>query len=61
MKQRATVSVRETALRLGVTLKYVYDLVYSGRLPASKSGRVWGIDARAVRELAKRRWVDHAR
>jgi len=34
--QDESVSVPEAARRLGFTLKYVYDLLYSGRLKAEK-------------------------
>jgi excisionase family DNA binding protein len=50
-----TVSVREAARRLGWTLKYVYDLLYSGRLLGTKVGRKWSIPASAVEELLSRR------
>ena len=50
MKEHLTVS--EAARRKGCTVKYVYDLLWSGLLPgARKVGRSWrippaGIDAR---------------
>lgn len=49
MIQKAqTLSVSESAKRLGFTLKYVYDLVYSGRLPAQKVAGCWQISAAEV-------------
>lgn len=42
-------SVRETALELGCTLKYVFDLLHAGRLPgARKESRRWLIPAASV-------------
>jgi excisionase family DNA binding protein len=48
-----TVGVRDAAIMLGFTMKYVYDLVLLGRLPAKKVGRKWRIPRRAVEERAK--------
>ena len=50
-----TIGIAETARRLNVTLKYVYDLVYSGKLPAQKTGRTWRISASAVNLRLKQR------
>ncbi len=38
-----SVTVPEAARRLGFTLKYVYDLLYSGRLKAEKKKGRWRI------------------
>lgn len=44
-----TLSVREVARRLGCTLKYVYDLLYAGKLVgAQKCGKVWQIPNSAL-------------
>lgn len=50
-----TIGVRETARKLDFTLKYVYDLVYSGKLPAEKTGRTWRIPVSAVEARLKQR------
>ena len=50
-----TLGIAEAARRLNVTLKYVYDLVYSGRLPAEKVNRTWRISASAVETRLKQR------
>jgi len=57
MRERmdTTIGIAEAARRLKVTLKYVYDLVYSGKLPAQKFGRVWRIPANAVEARLKHR------
>jgi excisionase family DNA binding protein len=55
MNSQKVLSVREAAKRLGCTLKYVYDLLYSGRLPARKSGHQWRIPAEAVEARLKQR------
>lgn len=52
---RDAISVRETAKRLSCTLKYVYDLVYLGKLPAKKVARQWRIPLSAVEERLKQR------
>ena len=49
-----TVSVREAAKQLGCTLKYVYDLLYSGRLSGEKVGRQWRISAEALKAKMQR-------
>jgi excisionase family DNA binding protein len=52
---KATMGVRQAALKLGCTLKYVYDLIYAGKLPSEKSGREWRIPATAVEGRRKSR------
>lgn len=49
MSTAKSLSVRETASRLGHTQKYVRDLLYEGRLKgAKKVGRQWAIPAATV-------------
>jgi len=55
MNSQKVLSVREAARRLGCTLKYVYDLLYSGRLPARKRGQQWRIPSQAVEARLKQR------
>ena len=50
-----TVGIREAAVKLNFTLKYTYDLVYSGRLRATKIGRQWRIPLRAIEERLNQR------
>jgi len=52
---RETVGIAEAARRLNVTLKYIYDLVYSGKLQAQKVGKTWRIPASAVEAKLKQR------
>lgn len=47
--------VAEAAKKLGVTVGYVYVLIWSDRLPAKKVGRLWRINLDAVKKLAKAR------
>ena len=55
MKQARELTVQQTALRLGVTLKYVRDLLYEQKLPgARKMGRVWVIPASAIEARQKK-------
>jgi excisionase family DNA binding protein len=49
MPHGEALTVQQTALRLGVTLKYVRDLLYERKLPgAQKKGRVWQIPVSAL-------------
>jgi excisionase family DNA binding protein len=48
LETQRTIGIAEAARKLNVTLKYVYDLVYSGKLPAEKAGRNWRIPASAI-------------
>jgi excisionase family DNA binding protein len=54
-QSKKTIGVRETARRLNVTTKYIYDLLYSGRLSATKTGRQWRIPLSAVEARLKQR------
>ena len=45
----------EACRRLGVSLDYLYRLLYAQRLPARKVDNVWRISADAVEERAKQR------
>jgi len=61
MRQKdQTIGVREAARRLNVTIKYVYDLLYCGKLPAEKVARQWRIPAKAIAARLKQREVSHA-
>jgi len=55
MKSPHTLGIPAPARRLGVTLKYVYDLVYSGKLKAEKIAGRWHIDAHAVEARLRQR------
>jgi excisionase family DNA binding protein len=55
MNSQKVLSVREAAQRLGCTLKYVYDLLYCGRLPAQKHGQQWRIPVAAVEARLRQR------
>jgi excisionase family DNA binding protein len=50
-----TCSVAETARAMRFTLKYVYDLVYSGRLPARKVGGRWHIPKEEIEARLRNR------
>jgi excisionase family DNA binding protein len=50
-----TVTVPEAARRLGFTLKYVYDLLYSGRLKAEKKMGRWRIPTEEIEARLKAR------
>jgi excisionase family DNA binding protein len=51
--ERPNVSVPEAARRLGFTLKYVYDLLYSGRLKAEKKMGRWRIPIEEIEARLK--------
>jgi excisionase family DNA binding protein len=48
-------SIRDTARQLGVSIRFVYDLVWAGKLPATKVGKVWQIPQNAIHARLKRR------
>jgi excisionase family DNA binding protein len=50
-----TVGIKEAARKLNFTLKYVYDLVYLGKLPATKVNRQWRIPLPEVMAVLKKR------
>jgi len=55
MKSTTTVTVPAAARQLGFTLKYVYDLIYSGRMRGEKVAGRWHIPVAEVNaRLAKR-------
>lgn len=56
MKERTeTIGVKDTARRLKYSLKYVYDLVYLGKLPAEKVDGKWRIPSDVVDEWLRNR------
>ena len=56
MERSFKFTVREAAMMLGCTLKFIYDLLYAGRLEgATKVGRVWRIPRHAVEARLKAR------
>lgn len=48
-------SVAEAARQLGCTLKYVYDLLYSGRIMARKKHGRWCIPTSEIEARLKKR------
>ena len=53
-RRNEMVGTREAARLLGVTIKYVYDLLWAGKLSAQKIGKTWRISARTVHERKKK-------
>jgi excisionase family DNA binding protein len=46
---KEVVTVRQTAQKLSCTLKYIYDLLYAGKLDgARKQGKRWEIPASSL-------------
>ena len=57
VSKSGTLTVRQAALKLGNTQKYVRDLLYEDKLVgAKKVGRQWVIPAAAVETRIKARW-----
>lgn len=53
---KTTLSVRETAQRLGCSLKWVFDLLYAARLRGAEKVRgQWRIPAEVVEERLRER------
>jgi excisionase family DNA binding protein len=56
MKRKTeAVSIRDAARQLGVSIRFVYDLVWSGKLPAQKVDKVWRIPAEAIQNRLRAR------
>lgn len=60
MGQDKGMTVRQVAARLGLTLSYVYHLVWSGKLPARKAGGHWMVSPGAVEAKLRSRRGSHA-
>lgn len=48
MGKNTTIGVREAAQKLNYTMKYIYDLLYTGKLHGQKVGRQWRIPVESV-------------
>lgn len=57
MTKETDLTAMQACRRLGVTLDYVYRLLYAQRLPARKVNGIWRIPASAVEDRARRRGV----
>ena len=55
MEKELEVSPRFTARKLGVSLYYVYQLLWTGKLRGRKVGKRWRIAAEAVEARLKER------
>jgi excisionase family DNA binding protein len=53
--ERKEVTATEACRRLGVSLDYLYRLLYAQRLPARKVDKTWRISAAAVEERVRQR------
>jgi len=53
-RRNETVGTREAARLLGVTIKYVYDLLWAGKLTAQKIGKTWQVSVRGLRDRKKK-------
>ena len=50
MPEDKTISVREAAQRLGVSMKQVYNLLWDGRLNGQKIDGQWCVSAEDIQE-----------
>jgi excisionase family DNA binding protein len=50
----------EACVRLGISLDYLYRLLYAKKLPARKVDKTWKISAAAVEERARRNGSEKA-
>jgi excisionase family DNA binding protein len=55
MKRPQSLRVRDAAKSLGVSIKFVYDLIWAGKLEAEKVGKTWHIPASAIEARLKQR------
>ena len=56
MKPQKTLSVRETAQRLGCSLKWVFDLLYAAKLTGAEKVRgQWRIPVAAIEQRLRQR------
>jgi excisionase family DNA binding protein len=51
--EQMELTATEACRRLGISLDYLYRLLYSQRLPARKVDKTWRIPAAAVEERAR--------
>jgi excisionase family DNA binding protein len=61
MGKCSDLTVRRAARELGCTLKYIYDLLYEGKLKGTKVSREWRIPTAALEALKATRQVRHAK
>ena len=55
MKKQSEITPRTGAQRLGVSLYFVYQLLWTGKLQGRKVGKQWRIPAEAIEARLKRR------
>ena len=55
MTKTKELSAIEAARKLGVGLDYLYSLLWTGKLKATKVGKQWRISSEAVEERLKER------
>jgi excisionase family DNA binding protein len=61
MEMEKAMSPRQAALKLGINLHRLYMLIYSGKVPATKTDGRWLISETAVNERLQRLEARHAR
>jgi excisionase family DNA binding protein len=55
MTKQIELSAIEAARKLGIGLDYLYSLLWTGKIQASKVGKQWRISAEAVEARLKQR------
>lgn len=48
MSNQSELTARQAAQRLGVSLHFIYQLLWSGKLSGKKTGKVWLIPEREI-------------
>jgi excisionase family DNA binding protein len=55
MRSRRELTALEATRRLGISLEYLYRLLWTGKLPGKKVGKQWRVSPEAVEERLRRR------
>jgi excisionase family DNA binding protein len=58
MQETNEISAREAAKRLGVGLSHLYQLLWTGKIPAQKRDGAWRIPAEAVEVRLRTKFAD---
>lgn len=53
--EKATLSVQEVAIMLGINVCHAYEMLYQGKLPAQKLGKKWIISRQQITD-----WLNNA-
>jgi excisionase family DNA binding protein len=48
---KVTLSPKEASQMLGISLSHIYSMLYEGKIPALKFGKVWRIPTKGINDL----------